>query len=155
MMKKIEEDLTKEKKWADGKAKLLAEIAKLKREVFLLKEKLDVAKEHKGQVEILQLKVEALQNEVDRLSNESNKSGHTNRNQLTEIQRLQFVEKQNENLKGELNEMIQKNKELQFKISKLERDLSDQKVSEQDELMNSLKEKIKKVLSENKTLEKQ
>ena len=62
--------------------------------------------------------------------------------QLQEIEQLNCVRDHNEHLREQLSESHQKNKELEFKVSRLERDLTDTGQTEQEELMGTLKNKL-------------
>ena len=69
-------------------------------------------------------------------------------NQLQELQRYQTVEDDNRALTEELAFAEQTNQELRFQISKLEHNLGDSGINQQEELLAVLRAKLKKVHTE-------
>ena len=63
-------------------------------------------------------------------------------NQLREIEHLNSVKERNDHLIEELQEANQKNKEFEFRVARLERDLDDRGYKEQEDCMNTLKSKL-------------
>ncbi|KAK2162195.1 hypothetical protein LSH36_102g08008 [Paralvinella palmiformis] len=145
LMKRVEEQLEAEKLYKETRQQLQAEIDRQRKIISDLEQQLGVAKENDNHVEIYKLKVAALEQEIGRLQQDREKLEAKNRGNVDQLGKLDLYEEQNKSLKDQLSASSQKIKELEFKIRNLERDLSQQGVSEQDEILVALKNKLEKM----------
>ena len=98
--------------------------------------------------QIYELKLAALEQEISRLQDERKKLDSKNHGHADQLRKLEFYKDQNKGLIDELSATNQKIKELEFKVRSLEKDLSDEGQTDQDDIMTALKIKLQQMHKE-------
>ena len=96
----------------------------------------------------LQSKCDDQRCEIEQLTARVQELTESTENQLLELQRYQKVEDDNKALMEELAFAEQTNQELRFQMSKLEHNLGESGMNQQEELLSTLRARLKKVHAE-------
>lgn len=105
--------------------------------------------------QILELEVGALQQEIERLTSAKRSLEESSQNQLKELQRLPALEEKVKGLEDALKEAEQRTTELKLVNSRLEKELTEMKASNHEEIVKALRSEIKKLLREKEVWEGQ
>ena len=99
-------------------------------------------------LQTLEQEVSALQEQISALKSNSDQLEVANQNQLTELTRLRTLENDKKELEEELKVLSQKNTELQFQLSRLQKQYNEEGMAQQEELLGVLKSKLAKLHKE-------
>lgn len=90
---------------------------------------------------------------IEELKSENARLQQAQRNQMEEIQRLQYVDDKCRNMGDQISELNQQKQELQFRIDRLQRDLGDSGFNKQEDILSTLKSKLSKLHLEKQDFE--
>ncbi|XP_064611471.1 uncharacterized protein LOC135475486 [Liolophura sinensis] len=152
MLKQATEKIEMEQRMQHEIDTLKEELSKLESENAQLSQEIS-QRSHNSELEELKKQLEDARSQIDRLQIENEDSRTMKDRTVTDLEKIQAEREATLVLTKELKEANQKNRELNFRISKLESQLEDAKCDKTDhELVDSLTKRLTKVHKENQEL---
>ncbi|XP_064641666.1 paramyosin-like isoform X2 [Lineus longissimus] len=153
LMRVVQEKMEDEKKWSEEKQDLKDEIARLLVANKRMEVQVENFAENEGKAQIYSLKLDAVTEENENLLAENEKYKVVSENLLIELRRLQQIEADNERFMQDIKDLAQKNKEMQFKIGRMEREVDEAgDAQESANMVDILKHKLAKLQKEKRAL---
>ncbi|XP_078688640.1 uncharacterized protein LOC144920361 isoform X2 [Branchiostoma floridae x Branchiostoma belcheri] len=159
VMHLIEEKLTVEQEYQDKVKQMQQQIDQLQRENSQLQSQLSTYQQEDGSKATIHQQLNETLGHVDELRTDNSRLREENNNLLLELQAYREFQGKNEILSEELREVNQKNRELKFRIAKLEKEIvsseQDQEEAETAHMSNARLQKRVQSLEEEVMLRKE
>ncbi|XP_077982331.1 uncharacterized protein LOC144437282 [Glandiceps talaboti] len=144
MMKLVADKLESENEWLREKEQMQKQLTTQEKHNAILVDQVEKLRKHNMEIDTLNKKLDQTLKEVEELRLENERLQTENVGYKADAEKLHSYESKSEILAMELKDANQKNKELKFKISKLEKELSASLSAGEDTCSD--KEKLKKRL---------